>query len=324
MENIPGLINFTNDKIKINPAKEIENLDNLPTPSYNSFFNKNGERFPPNFRWEVINLTSSRGCKYKCKFCSTPSFRSKISYRSEELVVEDIEKVTKLYNPGIIFFSDETFGMNRRYTENLCKLIRHKKLKTEWACFTRIDCLDEEIIKEFKSANCAGVFLGIESGSENIRKFIDKPAISSRCKEIIAICKKYNITVGAHFILGIPQETKEDIEKTIEFSHYIEADAVYYKWYVPIPGSFIYEELLKNKIISEDIWIKYMKGENNFPVVCPPGITEKEAEIIEINAFKKFYFNIKRLPRLFSKFGFLYIISLLWLILKKGLTTRKK
>lgn len=323
-ENIPGLISVSENKISINPQDRIENLDNLPTPSYNLFFDKKGRRFPPNFRWEVVNLTSSRGCKYKCKFCSTTGFRPKVSYRNPEIVVEDIKKMEKLYNLGIIFFSDETFGADWEHTQKLCKLIKDKKIKTEWACFTRVDCLDEEIIKEMKSANCAGVFLGIEAGSESVRKFIDKPSSDLRCKEIIAICKKYNITCGVHFILGIPGETKEDIEKTIKFSEFIEPDAAYYKFYVPVPGSFVYDEMLKNRIIQKDLWIKYMKGENDFPIIPPPGLSKKDLIKIEVFAFKKFYFNIKRLPRLFFKFGFSYIISLLWLILKEGIKSKTR
>lgn len=293
LNNISGLIYNDNGNLKINQYKWIDDLDVLPFPDYNLFLHPITKR--------LAHLSTSRGCPFKCFFCSNNIYRDTINYRSAEGVVNDIGIIINKYGYNSIAFTDDTFTLNKERVIEICRTLRKKNIKFNWGCLTRIDCLDEEILEEMVNAGLKVILLGIESGVEKIRKLINKNFSNKECLEKIDLCKKFGLEVCSFFMIGLPQEDLDDIYSTIKFSTISKSDHAYFNTFVMVPGSPAYKQLKDLNIINDNTWIDYMTGKITFPVYIPTFLTKDELEKIEIKAHRKFYITIRNIIKLIFK-----------------------
>ncbi len=209
---IPGLSYRNGSGIiqqnKLNGA--ILNLDDLPIPAYN---------LVPKQKW--LKLDVGRGCPFKCTYCSTNDFFSK-KYRVKSVNRIINEMMTAFENQKIksFGFAHDMFTLNKKFIHELCKKlidIKNKKgIEFNWTCSARTDCVTEQMLIEMKDAGCRAIFFGIESGSEKIQKSIQKNLDISKAYLIADICRRIGIDMHASFILGFPDETKNDINKTLK------------------------------------------------------------------------------------------------------------
>jgi hypothetical protein len=112
-------------------------------------------------------------------------------------------------------FVHDNFTVNRKRTVALCKALQRSEIKFAWSCSARTDCIDNELIDLMHKAGCAGIFLGIESGSERIQKIVQKELDLETAKERIRRLNQDEIEVAASFIIGFPEETIEDLRMTV-------------------------------------------------------------------------------------------------------------
>lgn len=286
IDKIPGLAYLKNDEIKINGFNVIDDLDLLPTPSYDNFL-------VPVDR-SISYLEASRGCKFRCAFCSDYTYRKGMSYRGPERLIDDIKNIQKKYNIHTILFTDDTFGINREHSFKIWTLIKKENIKLNFGILTRIDCIDEEILRLMVSCGLRVIYIGIDSGSYEIRKSLGKNFTDERCKKIIKLCRELGIVIITSFMIGVPGETMDDINKSINFALEIEPDKALFNSYVMVPGSPLYKNLEKQEIVSDKNWIEYMEGKGEFPIYIPPYLNRDKLLRLEIKAHRKFYTNFKR------------------------------
>lgn len=296
LEEISGLIYNNNGNLVINRYEELKDLDSLPLPSYRYYLTK--------VDTSVMYLVSSRGCRFRCTFCSKYGYRERVVFRSPELVVEDMKKIKRDYPSSLIIFTDENFTVNKERIIKICELLKQEKINIRWGCLARIDYIDEELINMMKNVGLETLLFGIESGVEEVRKKLGKPFKNEYCKKIINYCKKSGIITTAFFLLGMPDENLSDMNKTIEFARELEIDHVYFNTYVLTPASLLYERLKNEGIIDDNIWLDYMEGKREFPLYIPPYLSKNKLLAIEIKAHRKFYINWKLLRNLFDTLRF--------------------
>lgn len=209
---VPGLTyRFENDTIIQNPVKEpITNPDKLPIPKF--------DLIPKN---RIIKLDVGRGCPFQCSFCTTNDFFSK-KYRLKSIGRIIDEMMTYYLKWGIKSFAfiHDMFTFNKKTISELCKKLidiqNTQGLFFTWSCSARTDCITGEMIADMKKAGCNAIFFGIESGSEKIQKSIRKNLNIENVYEIADRCRESGIKMFASFIIGFPDETKADIEKTLK------------------------------------------------------------------------------------------------------------
>ncbi|MDI6891312.1 MAG: radical SAM protein, partial [Thermodesulfovibrionales bacterium] len=160
IKEIKGIA-FRNGKevMKTGDPEVIQDLDQLPMPS--KYF-------------EFQHLTSSRGCPANCTFCGSPQFWGrKVRFHSPEYFLEQLER---LYHKGITFFyvSDDVFTMRKDLVIQVCKKIIKKGLNITWFAISRVNYVDEEMLYWMRKAGCIQISYGVESGSEKIRKALNK------------------------------------------------------------------------------------------------------------------------------------------------------
>jgi radical SAM superfamily enzyme YgiQ (UPF0313 family) len=285
VQNIEGLTYFKSGKIFVNFIKPIKNLDILPFPSRHMLPNE--RYYSPLHKGMVTTMVTSRGCPFDCIFCGLPNKKS-YRKRSPKNVVKEIELIA---NEGFEYveIEDDCFTLDKKRARRICELIIKKKIKINWGCETRIDCVDEKLLALMKKAGCTNVRYGIESGNEKIRSdVIGKKITNEEIRRVIKNMKKEDLISVAYFMFGHPTETLKDMKETIEFALEIDPDYADFHLAIPIPGSRLLEIATKEGKVRKDVWDKVIKGVP-IPVYVPNGVTL--AEMIEMQklAYKNFY-----------------------------------
>ncbi len=186
----------------------IEDLDALPLLNYTLS--------PGGYTGGNVSMEITRGCPYNCIFCSTSQFwKRRFRTKSIERICKEIAIIKEISHKDKLFvsFIDDNFTTDYNFTMKLCHSLQ--KLDIKWDCSARIDTVDDELIKQMALAGCAGIFLGIESGSPRIQKYIKKNLNLEQVNPLIDTMIKYNIKPIVSFMYGFPEETEEDLNLTL-------------------------------------------------------------------------------------------------------------
>lgn len=285
-----GLIINRSGELIIREPALVADLDQLPIPAYDLL--SLDLYYSPSTGRKAISYIMSRGCPYNCIFCSKLQ-KKKYRHLTPEKIVSDIEYIINKYNIGWIEFVDEIFTLKREHIEDLCNLILLKGLKFEWGCGTRVDRLDEDLIKLMKLAGCRKIGFGVESGVERIRSILHKNISNSEYIHKNSLCQKYGIITQTSFILGTPTETIDEMRESIRFAQKLRSNTPRFFRMLPIPGSELFELLKEQGEIESDAWTKYMLGLIPLPLYTPKGVSSKDIEKLLRLSWYKIYLNPK-------------------------------
>ena len=246
LEEIKGIAFYKNDKLHINPRRElIETLDGIP--------------YPARYLLRVERLThmiTSRGCPYKCAYCSSAKLWQRVRFFSAEYVAGEIEELINKYKVKHISLWDDLFTVNKSRLRKIVEILKNKKLtgKVTFGCNARANLIDEEICQLLKEMNVTRVSMGLESGSEKMLAKLKGGNVSvNQNFRAVELCKKFGIIVKGSFIIGSPTETKEDIFKTIEFIEKSQLDGGGVFIATPYPGTDFWNYALSKNIVSSDM-----------------------------------------------------------------------
>ncbi|HOV21710.1 MAG TPA: radical SAM protein [bacterium] len=254
-----------NGKIK-NTGKFIliDNLDSLPFINREIVPWKNYHeawRISENFMY----LSGSRGCPYRCTFCSWPQmlFDNKIRYRSPENIVNEIEFLVKKYKTEEFFFDDDTFTFNKKWCIEICEEIIKRNLKIMWSCNGRVDNVDEFLLKKMKDAGCRLIKYGVESYSQYTLNKIKKGYTIQQVKKAFSLTKKRKILIHATAMIGFPWETRKDILNTIGFIKSLKPDTCQFSIPITYPGTELFKEA------EEKNWLKFNYNWEKYDMSLP-------------------------------------------------------
>ncbi len=248
------------DKKEFNNIETIEGIacrkDGQPIRTPAAKFIRNLDEFPnPAKYFEYQHLSLTRGCPADCTFCGSPQFWGRsVRFHSVDYFVDELEC---LYQKGITFFyvSDDTFTVNKKRVIEICKRILAKNLKIAWVAISRVDTINEEILFWMRKAGCIQISYGVESGSEEIRKFLQKDISRQQILETFSATTRYGILARAYFIYGSPGENWETIQETIDLINDIKPLSVIFYILDIFPGTKLYDDYKKNQQVTDDIWI---------------------------------------------------------------------
>ncbi len=242
----------------INSGDEFE----IPIPKH-EYFPLNSYKLPFGKRIKMASILSTYGCPYKCKFCNAGALGFK-----ERKIDNFIEELSYIKSLGIkkVFIRDATFGVDREYAKELCERIIKNGIQIEWNCFSRVDVVDEELLRLMKEAGCYLIQAGIESADEQVLKECNKGINNDKIIETFKYFKQYKIDVCANFILGLPTENHESIYKTFNLAKRLDPTYVSFNILTPRFGSPYREEYFrKTKIDTDNCLIDddYLFAQNN-------------------------------------------------------------
>jgi radical SAM superfamily enzyme YgiQ (UPF0313 family) len=273
-QEIDGLSFKENGAIGHNKNRKfIENLDKLPFPARDLAMFKELYLYPNN---RMNTMITSRGCPYNCAFCqSRLNWGRTVRFRSIDNVLEELQSMIKIYHPDKFTFWDDSFTLNKKRVVELCRRLKKDNIvfAEGWNCETRVDILEVNLLREMRDAGCTELFIGIESGSEKILKAIRKDIAITQVLKAAQLLNKMGFIWGAFFMIGFPQETRQDIELTKKLMRKIKADRINLCVFTPYPGCELYDTVIEMGLLpSKDIdWatLSHQSPENYFSPLIP-------------------------------------------------------
>jgi anaerobic magnesium-protoporphyrin IX monomethyl ester cyclase len=262
-ESLAGLASCavrTADGIRTSPAIAwIQDLDSLPMPALDLLpmdrYRSIGVCDP------FVTMISSRGCPFRCAFCSQIYSGDRLRTRSPEGIVEEMARAVKDYKVREIVLFDETFGVKRKDALRLCELIRERGLKFRWNARTRVDAMDEELLRALRSAGCYILHLGIESGTQRILDQMCKGITLDQVRSATRLARKLGFVIHAYFMIGYPGETREEVEATIRFSRELPLDWASFTVALPHPRTKLCDIAVREGRLQTGYWEQYTLGE---------------------------------------------------------------
>jgi radical SAM superfamily enzyme YgiQ (UPF0313 family) len=300
--NIAGV--YSRETINFLPRPLISNLDELPFPDWEQMDPRLYQKAPHGAlikNFPVAPITTTRGCPYECAFCASPKIWQRIfRMRSPKNVLDEIEYLVKNFGVREIHFEDDNFTLVREHAEAVCKGIIERNLKISWATPNgiRADKVDKELLELMKKSGCYFVVFGIESGNQYILDNIKKSESLNSIENAIKIAHEVGLMTQGFFIFGLPGETKESIQNSINFAKKTKLDRAQFLLLDLIPGSELWD------CHHNEIEYDYTKRSYQDTTWIPSTISRSDLLEAQPMAFKKFFFRPQPIWSLIKHFKF--------------------
>lgn len=314
LDAVKGISFADNGKVHHNPDREvIQNLDDLPYPAWHLFKLDDYNTHPMISLYKTtLPIQASRGCPYKCTFCSQDTIYRKPRYREIVNIIDEIEYIHRNLGISHFVFIDAYFPFSIEYGLKFCEeLIRrgmHKKIT--WVTETRVDKVNLKLLKIMKEAGLHLLMYGFEVGNQRVLDSINKKTTIEQARQAMKDTKKAKILSLGLFILGLPGENKQTCEDTIRFAKELDCDIAKFNIAVPLPGSKFFENF-KGKLSSVSkpekftSWSTWASMAEDL-IYVPEGMSGKELTNLQKKAMLQFYVR----PKLIIKYIFKRILPL--------------
>ena len=287
-ESVAGLSIKRDDEVRHAPDRPpITDLDSLPFPA---------RHLLPLDRYQsavwgkkpFTTMLTSRGCYYGCSYCPYRiGYGAKWRGRSPDNVVAEIEECVNRYKVREILFRDPLFTADKERALQICSLISERGLRVDWRCETRVDLLDEDMVRTFAQAGCKGINFGVESGNERILRDVGRKRIpAERLTKGFRRCRTEGIETLAFFIIGLPGETEETVAETVRLAIELDPDTAQFTAATPYPNTSYYHYLKKEGLLKQD-WSLFT---SRAPVVGTHDLDPEKLRQLISRAYRMFYF----------------------------------
>jgi len=208
LAGVEGISYRKGKTIRHNPARgRIKDLDSIPFPAFHKIDLK---------RYAGYGLMTSRGCPYKCTFCSVAPVWNHESYsRSPKNIVEEMALLHREAGVDLFLFQDEFFVSGKRQVMEFCRELRAAKLGVEWKAFGRVNLVDEEMMREMADCGCLELRFGIESGSDRVLAELKKGFTAAEVLDLVPKAVGIFPRVDTFYVWGFPFETMEDFNQSL-------------------------------------------------------------------------------------------------------------
>lgn len=255
---IPGLYYWEGDRIQGTGSGEpIQDLDALPFPARHLLDFRPYLAPPGMIRGVVLDrvttIFTSRGCPYPCIYCASRVVQGKrVRRRSPENVVAELEKLVADYGIRGFYICDDLAAGDREWMLAFSRELADRGLGLQWACQSRVDQVDAEMLAAMREAGCIQVDYGVESGAERTLKTMGKRARVGDALQAFRLTHRQGLRSLATFILGFPEETEADMEETFRLARELKASYTAFYFLTPYPGTPIYHTAVENGWVDPD------------------------------------------------------------------------
>lgn len=256
IRKIPGLSFIQEHKIFNTPQRNVlHELDSIPFPAWDlvdmPLYQKKWRETNGYFS---LNLTTTRGCPFKCNWCAKPIYGNRYNTRSPQNVVNEIKVLLQKYQPDHFWFCDDIFGLKPGWIKTFSELVQQEQLHFKFKIQCRVDLLlEENNIEWLAKAGCDTIWVGAESGSQKILDAMDKGTRVEQIYTATQLLKKHHIKPAFFLQFGYPGETKDDIAATKKMLLELMPDDLGISVSYPLPGTKFYEKV-KAELYGKSNW----------------------------------------------------------------------
>jgi anaerobic magnesium-protoporphyrin IX monomethyl ester cyclase len=274
----------------MNPSERTEDLDSLGMPAWDLIMPESYPFSPHGvvmMNYPIAPIMLTRGCPYQCTFCTSAGtpFRK----RSVDLVLKEVVHLYQDHGIREFHVVDDNFTLDMDYARSFLEALIELDLGASWATpnGVRLDRLDRSLVELMKRAGFYSIAVGIESGSERIRRKMKKGSSLGKIRRDLEMVREVGgIDVTGFFILGFPGETTEDIEKTLSFSRELPLQRAAFHAFIPLPGAEVWQEMEASGELGRVDWERYFFWARAY---VPQGMSRKELLRMHRKAFLRFY-----------------------------------
>ncbi len=300
-------ISFSNaGNVCHNPDRgPIEDLDTLPYPALHLLDLGNYREVPlaSIYKSRASAILASRGCPYRCIFCTQDRIHKRPRYRKIDNVIDEIEYMNDRHKVDCLGFTDTFFPFSINSGLEFCDKFIERGLhrRVRWVTETRVDMVSPKLLKRMKEAGLYLMMYGFEVGNQAILNKLKKGTTLEQARLAMKHTKDAGIMTLGLFMLGMPGETKKTCEETINFAKELDCDFVKFNVVIPYPGSELFDSCVNKRGRTEDLdkfnsWYDWFSDSGDL-IYTPEGMTSKELKDIQRKAMFSFYVRPKIILR---------------------------
>jgi len=277
-EPIADITYRTGDRI-IEGTREEPRLINVPLPRYELFPYRKYHLLAGGSR-QAATALSSIGCRFTCPFCSASIIRLQL-----RPIDEVVGELTMLWDLGVrhVHFFDADFLSSRERVRDLSGAIRKALPGLTWSCQAHVTGLTEESVRAMRAGGCRAVFVGLESGSDETLKRIGKGITTADATRTVERCHRHGLIVLGFVIIGLPQETEQQMRRTMQYVKDLDLEYASFNVPCPIPGTRMHAECGLG--VSPDTnW-----DHTYSPAIRHPTLSAARIRHLRREAFRSFY-----------------------------------
>ncbi len=279
----------------------IEPLDTVPPPARELLpMHRYRSSIARAVRQPSHSMLASRGCAGVCSFCNKMTFGAKVRYFGPERIIDEFFTLRDRYGANDVAVWDDNFMKDHETVVRVCEGLRKRGFGRTWSVEARVDDVSPEALREMKSAGCAYIALGIESGSQRVLDHVRKKITKDTVRRAVKMCADAGIAVRGYFMMGLSTETPDEMEETVRFAIELDIEVASFTLFVPLPGTLEYRRACAAGTFDPHYFKHRIVPEFNFldkPVYVPEGMTEQQLLAIHRSAYKRYYFRRKIIMR---------------------------
>jgi radical SAM superfamily enzyme YgiQ (UPF0313 family) len=200
-----------------------------------------------------VSLITARGCPYTCAWCSHAVFGYSHRRRSPQNVADEVELVLETYRPDMLWYADDVFTIHHRWLSGYARELQRRGIRIPFETISREDRLDEKTIRTLAEMGCSRLWIGSESGSQQVLDAMQRHTNATRVQEMVHLLQKYRIQVGLFVMLGYEGESVTDLKATAEHLKAANPDIFLTTLAYPIKGTPYYDQVA-GRVIARKPW----------------------------------------------------------------------
>jgi radical SAM superfamily enzyme YgiQ (UPF0313 family) len=229
----------------------------------------------------VVHMSTQRGCPFPCTYCGARKFHDLYDgvaeygrRRSHQNVLEELRSIREQRPLHYVIFLDDTFTINHPWVKEFCRVYGAEVGLPFWI-HARVETVNEKMLHQLAAAGCRHVTYGVESGSYRIRREVmRRPVKNDRFRDVFRWTKEAGIAVTANYMLGLPEETRDDLQQTLDLAEELDAFDFGYFVFYPYPGTHLFTYCLDKGYLPPD----YLDREANHreSILTLPTLTQAD------------------------------------------------
>ncbi|MRR06123.1 MAG: B12-binding domain-containing radical SAM protein [Deltaproteobacteria bacterium] len=223
-------------------SSDEEMLNRLPIPDRHGYDHGCYQRFWIDREgFSLAGIMTTYGCPYQCDFCSKPIFGDQFRRRSMVRIFEEIRDIRTWGYDGL-WIADDGFTLDLNHLRAFCERLIREKLDMKWFCLSRVDAITRQDIELMQQSGCRKVYLGLESGSNEVLHLMNKQATVEMAEKTVAMFAQSGIQSAGFFMIGYPGETYASIETTFQWALNLPLDEISFTIPYPLPGTRFFDK----------------------------------------------------------------------------------
>ena len=306
LSEIKGIVFRKNEELFFTETKPIEDINAIPIPAWHLIdpyiYTSTNDNWFGISHLKMLNVVPARGCPYSCIFCDKNVFGQKWRGRNPKNIADEMIMLRDKYGAEAIMFLDDIFDVDKKWVSSFIEEVHARNIKMHWGCSSRINHADYELYKKMYDAGCCYIFYGIEFGSDEMLKKTGKQVTLAQVDKAVEIAKKAGLRVIGAYMLGMLDETEEQIKQTIKSALNSKVDVGGSSVLTPIAGTALFDMALKaGKINPNKEWWKATRA--NAYINLTKNVSNKKLAYLASKAYWMLFWTrpSRKLPIWFCK-----------------------